>query len=672
MSGAWAVPGYRHVRPLGTGAAGSVFLGVHRPTEIPVAIKVLAPELLRDAAFLDRLRRDAQQLSELEDPGMVRLYEMYESADEPMGPPRRAAVVTELVDGVSMAQLLNSDGPVEPEAALVVLSRMLTALETAHRAGVLHRDVKPANVLVGGDGHPRLSDFGLAVHESEHAPAPGTPAYFAPELWDGGAATPRTDLYAATAVFYECLSGESPYPSLNLLQLATAHRSAQIPMHGIPEPLRPIVLQGLAKGAGERAESAAALLDLVQAVAVATYGFGWEENGRAELESRAAVLRLLFPLSRPIEPDTGDRARTLLGAPPPDPARHSEQAASSEPGDRAGRQQRTRRAQDPQDLPALTDLDPSPQRADEYATYSEYAGYADHIEHHEEHEGQGALAGHDGHPGHDGHDGQPDHHGHRDPGDGGDRGRPVPGGHGAEPKREAPAKGRSGGRRRLSGGVLLAGLATVAVMLGGTGAAVYATHAGGSSPDKATVTPEQSDDEAAGGPSPEPETGDYTSGPVAKDGVTPSGSPTASPKPPRRKPTPPGTPSGSPPGSPPSGVTPSPGGGDTPPPTAATGVSELTVTWNRSGTSGTGTGTVTVTTTGTGTVNLLISYFEDGEAAGTETVRLSGSRSYTRRISHTAEDRCAPQSVRVSSDPAPPGGSERGTFARNSECWWLP
>src|SRR5512139_2052252 len=102
MSGEWAVPGYRHVRALGQGAAGNVVLAVHVPTGTPVAIKYLSPDLLRDDAFLDRLRGDAQILAEVEDPGIVRLYELVESTIEPMGRPKHVAMVHELVDGISL------------------------------------------------------------------------------------------------------------------------------------------------------------------------------------------------------------------------------------------------------------------------------------------------------------------------------------------------------------------------------------------------------------------------------------------------------------------------------------------------------------------------------------------------------------------------------------------
>ncbi|GAA0358429.1 serine/threonine protein kinase [Actinoallomurus spadix] len=306
MDGNRTVPGYRQIRVLGQGASGTVVLAVHEATGTPAAIKYLSEELRADAEFLDRFRAEARLMAELADPHVVRLYEYYET-------PATAAFVMELVDGVTLKDVLRTQGPTGPEAALVVLKGSLRGLAAAHAAGVVHRDYKPANVLVGDDGESRLADFGIAVRADEHAAASGTPAYMAPEQWTTGAVGPATDVYAATGVFYECLTGERPYPVDGLWALAAAHRLDPIPVERVPPELRGLVARGLAKAAADRPASAEAFLAELEDAALAGYGPGWEERGRVRLAALAALLAYLFPLARPITAGGTALALTRLG-----------------------------------------------------------------------------------------------------------------------------------------------------------------------------------------------------------------------------------------------------------------------------------------------------------------------------------------------------------------------
>lgn len=307
--GEWVVPGYRHTGLLGEGASGRVMRAEHLDTGTAVAIKYLAQRLLGDEEFLQRFRGEARLLADLRDPNLVRLFEYVEST-------RGATIVMELVDGVTLATLLRSEGPTEPEAALVVLKGSLLGLAAAHAAGVVHRDYKPGNVLVAGDGSSKLADFGVAVPAGEHVAAFGTPAYMAPEQWSGVPVGPATDVYAATAVFYECLTGERPYDAETIPQLALAHQLADIPADRVPEPLAALVERGMAKDPLERPASAHEFLDELESVARGAYGEDWEEHGLERLKERAALLALLFPLNRPAEgADTG-MAHTQLGSGP--------------------------------------------------------------------------------------------------------------------------------------------------------------------------------------------------------------------------------------------------------------------------------------------------------------------------------------------------------------------
>jgi eukaryotic-like serine/threonine-protein kinase len=306
MDADWTVPGYRHVRPLGEGASGTVMLAVHEATNAPVAIKYLSARLRSDEAFLNRFRAEAQLMAGLADPNVVRFYEYVEA-------PAAAALVMELVDGVTLKDILKTEGGTGPEAALLVLRGSLLGLATAHAAGVVHRDYKPGNVLVGDDGRSKLADFGIAVRAGEEATASGTPAYMAPEQWTTGAVSAATDVYAATAVFYECLTGERPYPVKGLWALAAAHRTDPIPVTLVPRPLRGLVTFGMAKNPADRPASARAFLAELEEVALAAYGPGWEERGRVRLAALAALLASLFPMAGAVTRASTALALTRLG-----------------------------------------------------------------------------------------------------------------------------------------------------------------------------------------------------------------------------------------------------------------------------------------------------------------------------------------------------------------------
>ncbi|MGH3376507.1 MAG: serine/threonine-protein kinase, partial [Actinoallomurus sp.] len=290
MDGDWTVPGYRHVRPLGEGASGRVVLAVQEATNAPVAIKYLSEQLRSDEAFLRRFRAEAQVMSELVDSHIVGFYEYVET-------PSDAALVMELVDGVTLKDIIKAEGGTGAEAALLVLKGSLLGLGAAHSAGVVHRDYKPGNVLVSDEGRSKLADFGIAVRVGEEVTASGTPAYMAPEQWTVGTVSASTDVYAATAVFYECLTGERPYPVKGVWALAAAHRTAPVPAERVPEPLRGLITYGLAKSPADRPRSAEALLAHLEQVALAAYGPGWEERGRVRLAALAALLAAMFPLA---------------------------------------------------------------------------------------------------------------------------------------------------------------------------------------------------------------------------------------------------------------------------------------------------------------------------------------------------------------------------------------
>ena len=170
-------------------------------------------------------RAEAVVLGSLDDPDIVRLYEYVES-------PAGAAIVMEFIDGVSLREILLHQGSTTAEAALVVLQGSLLGLAAAHRRGVVHRDYKPANVLVNGDGASKLTDFGLAVRAGDRPVPAGTLLYVAPEQIAGAPASPAGDVYAATATFYECLAGRPPFSGESAELLRQHQRRAAAPGPG--------------------------------------------------------------------------------------------------------------------------------------------------------------------------------------------------------------------------------------------------------------------------------------------------------------------------------------------------------------------------------------------------------------------------------------------------------
>src|SRR5580700_7171481 len=173
----WNVPGYTGLKKLGSGGFGDVVLARHDESGTLVAIKYLRPELLSDPEFAEMFRGEAAVLVSISDPNVVRLYDYVES-------PSGAAIVMELVDGVSLRKILEGQGATTPEAALVVLEGSLLGLAAAHERGVVHRDYKPDNVLVDADGASKLTDFGIAARSGDRA-AGGTLAYAPPEQFSG-------------------------------------------------------------------------------------------------------------------------------------------------------------------------------------------------------------------------------------------------------------------------------------------------------------------------------------------------------------------------------------------------------------------------------------------------------------------------------------------------------
>jgi serine/threonine-protein kinase len=291
---------------LGAGAFGHVVLAVRTATGERVAIKYLSERLLSDQRFRTEFAVEARLLKELRSPHVVRVEEYVEGPDG-------AAIVMELVDGISLRQLLKAEGATTPEAALSVLKGSLLGLAAAHEARVVHRDYKPENVLVTAEGRSTLVDFGVAVRAGSTTTAAGTPPYMAPEQWRTGIAGPATDVYAATAVFFECVVGRRPFVAETLPELQAQHALAPVPVEQAPEPVRALIQHGMAKDPADRPVGAAAFVTELEAAAAAAYGSDWEDRGVLALAGLAAALAVLFPLATATVATTATGATSATG-----------------------------------------------------------------------------------------------------------------------------------------------------------------------------------------------------------------------------------------------------------------------------------------------------------------------------------------------------------------------
>ena len=288
----WKVPGFTELKTLGSGGFGEVVLARHQSSGTLVAIKYLRQNLLSDREFTELFRAEAAVLAAVDDPDVVRLYEYVESS-------QGAAIVMELVDGVSLRDILIRQGATTAEAALVVLQGSLLGLAAAHRRGIVHRDYKPENVLVNGDGDSKLTDFGIAARAGDSPIPAGTMVYAPPEQFIGWPPNPASDVYAATATFYECLVGRPPFSGDSGERLLYQHLAEPVPLDPVPEPLRPLITAGMAKDPRDRPTDGSAFVAELKAIAAGAYGRDWHQRGRSHLGEAALLLAALWPAGAP-------------------------------------------------------------------------------------------------------------------------------------------------------------------------------------------------------------------------------------------------------------------------------------------------------------------------------------------------------------------------------------
>ncbi|MEV5568552.1 serine/threonine-protein kinase [Spirillospora sp. NPDC052269] len=284
----WRLPGFTELKELGSGTQGRVVLARHDGDGKPVAIKYLAPDQQVDPRLQAMFRQEATLLQRVVNPHVARMLGYVEGPDG-------SAILMEAVSGRSLRAVLDQHkGPLAPEVALLTLKGSLLGLAAAHAVGVVHRDYKPGNVLVQDDGVSKLIDFGVAVLTGQGGTA-GTPAYMAPEQWNGQPTSSATDIYAATCVFVECASGRKPFQAETLDDLRALHLLQAPRLDGIPEPLHPLVMHGLAKDPVQRLWDANTFVSELEALAVGAYGHDWERRGLIALGSVAGLVTAAVP-----------------------------------------------------------------------------------------------------------------------------------------------------------------------------------------------------------------------------------------------------------------------------------------------------------------------------------------------------------------------------------------
>jgi serine/threonine-protein kinase len=283
---------YRLVRLIATGGMGSVWEGHDELLDRRVAVKVLSDALAADPTFVERFRREARAAGRLAHPNLARVYDFGDEG-------HRQFLVMELVEGETLRDRIAREAPLSPGEAVRIAEAVAGGLEAAHGAGVIHRDVKPANIMLDPHGAVKVTDFGIAA-AAWGAPITltgaglGTAQYASPEQAAGQTVTPASDVYSLGVVTYEMLTGRPPFDAESPVALAVAHARAQPPpvrdlAPAVSAPVAAVVEQALAKDPGARPRSA---LEFAAKLRTAL-------TDRATTQRLAASTERLFPPSPP-------------------------------------------------------------------------------------------------------------------------------------------------------------------------------------------------------------------------------------------------------------------------------------------------------------------------------------------------------------------------------------
>jgi serine/threonine protein kinase/DNA-binding SARP family transcriptional activator/Tol biopolymer transport system component len=318
--------GYRIVSTLGRGGMAVVYLAEHDWLQRKVALKVLAPQLTEDERFRERFVRESRLAASLDHPNVVPIYEAGASGGD-------LFIAMRYVEGTDLRTVLAESGALDPARAIWICRQVAAALDAAHEQGLVHRDVKPGNVLVartrGSEAgeHVYLSDFGLTKRSTSESGVTGTGQfvgtldYAAPEQFQGGTPDARTDVYSLGCVLFECLTGHPPFRSENDAGLMYAHLQDAPPrvtaeQRDLPNEIDAVIARAMSKVPEQRQPSAGALVDEAStALRVGVSGQDDEAGGR-----RSPLRRLMPILAVAAALLVGIVVTTLLQGDPSEPA----------------------------------------------------------------------------------------------------------------------------------------------------------------------------------------------------------------------------------------------------------------------------------------------------------------------------------------------------------------
>ncbi|MFT4235437.1 MAG: Stk1 family PASTA domain-containing Ser/Thr kinase [Microbacterium sp.] len=259
---------YRVRGRVARGGMATVYVATDLRLERRIALKVMHSHLSDDSVFQSRFIQEARSAAQLSDPHVVAVYDQGQDGD-------LAYLVMEYLPGITLRDLLKERGRLTVVQTITVMDSVLAGLAAAHRAGLIHRDVKPENVLLAEDGRIKVSDFGLArastANTASGAQLLGTIAYLAPELVTRGTADARSDIYALGIMLYEMLTGEQPYKGEQPMQIAYQHATESVPRPsiknpGVPEQLDELVLWATEREPDERPDDASVMLDRLREI----------------------------------------------------------------------------------------------------------------------------------------------------------------------------------------------------------------------------------------------------------------------------------------------------------------------------------------------------------------------------------------------------------------------
>ena len=364
-------------RPIARGGMATVYRCVDRRLGREVAAKVMHEQYVHDEVFRERFRREARAMAQLSHPNLVNVYDFSASGDE-------VFLVMELITGGTLRELLAERGPMPPHAAAAVMRGMLTGLAVAHEKGMVHRDIKPDNVLIDASSRVKLSDFGLVRATAETTQSTdqivGTVAYLSPEQVNGSPTTAASDVYSAGIVLFELLTGQTPFDGDTPLAHAYARLRSDAPapstlIAGVPKLFDELVATATSRNPADRfhdaADFLAALDDVCRELRLPDYTVPAPRNSAAHRAAEHPTnfgLALGEPSAPPAEAAPtaartrlfpGDEAPTHVAAPAvqpspaaPAPSRDQWPAAAAVPSPGPA----------PVSPPAAAPRQPSPQR----------------------------------------------------------------------------------------------------------------------------------------------------------------------------------------------------------------------------------------------------------------------------------------------------------------------